>query len=62
VLDTTREFHAETTINARAEMSKLRDLDYAEAATQLNLRLLTLQAAQASFAKINGLTLFDYIR
>jgi flagellar hook-associated protein 3 FlgL len=50
----------------RVEMSKslsdLRDLDYAEAITQLNLQLVGLQAAQSSYTKIAQLSLFDYIR
>lgn len=43
-------------------LSGLRDIDYAEAAGRLTQQLTGLQAAQQSFAKIQGLTLFDYIR
>lgn len=49
-------------IRLKALSSKLGDVDYAEAATQLSEELLALQAAQASFAKIQALSLFDYLR
>lgn len=41
--------------------SQLEDLDYAEAVSRLNLQLVALQAAQQSFAKIQGLSLFNYL-
>lgn len=40
----------------------LQDLDVAAAITRLQQLLLTEQAAQQSFVKINGTSLFDYIR
>lgn len=40
----------------------LEDLDVAAAITRLQQLLLTEQAAQQSFVKINGSSLFDYIR
>jgi flagellar hook-associated protein 3 FlgL len=43
-------------------LSELRDLDYAQAITQLNIQLAGLQAAQSSYSKIAQLSLFDYIR
>ena len=43
-------------------LSELRDLDYAQAVTQLNLQLAGLQAAQSSYTKIGQLSLFDYLR
>jgi flagellar hook-associated protein 3 FlgL len=46
----------------RTTLSELRDVDYAEAISQLNLEMTALQAAQQSFVKIQGLSLFDYIR
>jgi len=42
-------------------LSGLRDIDYAEAAGRLNQQLTGLQAAQQSFAKVQGLTLFNYL-
>lgn len=40
----------------------LEDLDVAAAITKLQQSLLTEQAAQQSFVKINGTSLFDYLR
>jgi len=42
-------------------LSAVQDLDYASASTELAKRQLALEASFASFAKIQGLTLFDYI-
>lgn len=42
-------------------LSRLRDTDYAEAITKLNQEYMALQATQQSFAKIQGLSLFNYI-
>lgn len=44
-----------------ANLSKLRDTDYSEALTRLNLQLTGLQAAQQSYAKLARLSLFDYL-
>lgn len=43
-------------------LSNLQDLDYAEALTRLSQQQATLEAAQQSFVKTTGLSLFDYIR
>lgn len=42
-------------------LSNLQDLDYAKALTQLSQQQTTLQAAQQSFAKTAGLSLFNYL-
>ncbi|HZP86096.1 MAG TPA: flagellar hook-associated protein FlgL [Burkholderiales bacterium] len=42
-------------------LSNLRDLDYAKAISDLAHQQLTYEAAQKSFAKVQALTLFDYI-
>ena len=42
-------------------LSSIEDLDFAEAVSRLNLQLATLQAAQQSFAKIQNLSLFNYL-
>jgi flagellar hook-associated protein 3 FlgL len=42
-------------------LSEVRDLDYAAAISQLTQENLVLQAAQQSFAKISGLTLFNFL-
>jgi len=43
-------------------LSRLQDLDYAEAITKLTRQQMELQAAQQSFSRISQLSLFDYIR
>lgn len=42
-------------------LSQIQDLDYADAITKLNLQLLGLQTSQQSYAKIQGLSLFNYL-
>ena len=42
-------------------LSGLQDLDYAKAIIDLTQQQLGLQAAQKSFVKIQGLSLFNYI-
>ncbi len=42
-------------------LSGLQDLDYAKAASELAQQQLNLEAAQKSFAKVAGLSLFNYI-
>lgn len=49
-------------VQSQSTLSDLRDLDYAEASTRLNLQLTALQAAQQSYARIQGLSLFDFLR
>ncbi|MEO7774846.1 MAG: flagellar hook-associated protein FlgL [Steroidobacteraceae bacterium] len=45
-----------------SSLSDLQDLDYAEAITRMNQQLVALQAAQASYARVAQLSLFDYLR
>ncbi len=42
-------------------LSGEKDLDYSEAVTQFNAEIARLEAAQAAFAKISQLSLFEYI-
>ncbi|MBW8371449.1 MAG: flagellar hook-associated protein FlgL [Thiobacillus sp.] len=42
-------------------LSDLQDLDYTKALTQLSQQQITLEAAQQSFVKASGLSLFNYI-
>lgn len=48
-------------IDVASALSDLRDLDYAQALTQMNQQLVGLQAAQLSYTKISGLSLFNYL-
>lgn len=49
------------TLQLRETLSTVEDLDYAEAISRLNLQLLALQAAQQSFVRIQGLSLFNFL-
>lgn len=42
-------------------LSDLQDLDYAEAITRLTRQQTSLEAAQQSFMKVSGLSLFNYL-
>ncbi|MGA4815634.1 hypothetical protein ACPA9J_12515 [Pseudomonas aeruginosa] len=41
-------------------MSQIQDLDYAEALSRLSLQSTIMDAAQQSYVKIQGLSLFNY--
>ncbi|MEL7449319.1 MAG: flagellar hook-associated protein FlgL [Pseudomonadota bacterium] len=43
-------------------LSSLQDVDLTEAVTRLTLQATSLEAAQASFTRIQGLSLFNYLR
>ena len=57
-----REILEDTNLRYQDLLSNAQDLDYATAVTKLSAELLSLEAAQASFAKISQLSLFNYIR
>lgn len=46
----------------KSSLSNVEDLDYAKAITEMNKQVLSLEAAQSSFAKISQLNLFNYLR
>ena len=46
----------------QATLSSEEDLDYTKTITELQARMLSLEAAQSSFARISSLSVFDYIR
>jgi len=60
-LTTTQELHEEVDVISVGLISSLKDLDYAEAVSQLTFESFVLQAAQQSYAKISGLSLFNSI-
>ena len=51
-----------TKLSLQTALSDIEDLDYASAITKMQQQLLSLEAAQASFAKISQLSLFNYIK
>ena len=48
-------------IEMASTLSKVRDLDIAEAAVELQSRLIALQAAQTTYTRIQGLSLFNFL-
>jgi flagellar hook-associated protein 3 FlgL len=48
-------------IVSKSARSNIEDVDYAEAVSQLSRQETALQAAQATFARVTGTSLFDYI-
>ena len=61
-VDNAKSSDADIVLQHNQTLSGLRDLDYAKAISDLTLQTQTLQAAQQSFAKIQGLTLFNFIQ
>ncbi|MDH5435366.1 MAG: flagellar hook-associated protein FlgL [Gammaproteobacteria bacterium] len=60
-IDDQKNFNEDFSINLEANRSRLEDLDYASAITEFEQLMTGLQAAQASFARIQGLSLFNYL-
>ena len=61
-LESTEALHAGTDLVNKKVLADVRDLDHVEAITRLTQENFVLQAAQQSFAKIAGLSLFDFLR
>ncbi|MGX2040111.1 flagellar hook-associated protein FlgL [Methylocaldum sp. MU1018] len=49
-------------VDTQANLSDIQDLDYAEAISRFNIQQVALQAAQQAYVKVQGLSLFDYLR
>jgi len=49
-------------VDLKSALSKVQDTDYTSAVSQLNLQMTGLQAAQAAYVKVQGMTLFDYLK
>ena len=62
VLSDATDNQADREVDLKTQLSQIRDLDYADAITTLNIQLAGLQAAQQSYAKISDLNLFNYLR
>jgi flagellar hook-associated protein 3 FlgL len=62
VLSDSTDDQANRQLDLKTQLSQIRDLDYADAITNLNIQLAGLQAAQQSYAKISDLNLFNYLR
>jgi len=60
-IDQQNQINEGISINMQKALSEIKDLDYAEAISRLSLQMTGLQAAQQSFAKVQGLSLFNYL-
>ncbi|SFD92744.1 flagellar hook-associated protein 3 FlgL [Thiohalospira halophila DSM 15071] len=49
------------TVQMKETLSQVQDLDYAKASSDLNLRMVGLQAAQQVYTRVQGLSLFNQI-
>ena len=60
-LDRQDDFNQDTILNTQGVLSETEDLDFAEAISKFNLQSVSLQAAQQAYAKVQGLSLFNYL-
>ncbi|MBB6523489.1 flagellar hook-associated protein FlgL [Pseudoteredinibacter isoporae] len=61
-MDSTRKLHEDLKLVSTELLSDIRDLDFAQASSQLSFESFVLQAAQQSYVKIAGLSLFNSLR
>ncbi len=61
ILENQTSQHEDFILNMQTVLSDIQDLDYAEAISRFETQLLSLQAAQQSFSKVQGLSLFNYL-
>jgi len=61
LVDATLSSNEDTNLAIEAARSALEDLDYASAISQLTQESFILEAAQASFARVSKLSIFNYI-
>ncbi len=62
VLDQQNSILTDTKLTLKTALTSIEDLDYASAITKMNVQMTAMQAAQASFAKISQLSLFNYLK
>lgn len=60
-VESTRQYLADSSVYTQDLRSQLRDVDYAEAISNLSFQSFVLQAAQQSFAQVSQLSLFDVL-
>ncbi|MGB3611773.1 MAG: flagellar hook-associated protein FlgL [Cellvibrio sp.] len=60
-LESSKDLNLDTVVHNNKVLKDLRDLDYAEASTRLQMETFILSAAQQSFVKVSQLTLFSYL-
>lgn len=60
-LDTQESLNEDFSLRIKETLSNLQDLDYTEAITRLNQQQVALEAAQQSYIRIQGLSLFNFL-
>lgn len=60
-LESTQDLLAETKLHNEEVLGDIQALDYAEASTRLQMESMVLSAAQQTFVKVSGLSLFNYL-
>ena len=55
------EVAADQDVQYAKQISQLQDIDYAEAISRFMTQQMQLQAAQQSFSKVSGMSLFNYL-
>ncbi len=61
-MESTETFIDDVKLVNASVMSQIQDLDYAEALSRLSLQSTIMDAAQQSYVKIQGLSLFNYLK
>ncbi len=61
-IDSQHETNEDFLLQVQETLSTVQDLDYAAAATRLNQQLTAIEAAQLSFIRVQGLSLFNFLR
>ena len=60
--DDQQSLNASVGVDLKSALSNVQDTDYASAVSTLNLQMTGLQAAQAAYVKIQGLSLFNFLK
>jgi len=60
-IDQQRDINENLSFNMQKTLSEVQDLDYAEAISRLALQETGLQAAQQTFVRVQGLSLFNFL-
>ncbi|MFO0454073.1 MAG: flagellar hook-associated protein FlgL [Pseudomonadota bacterium] len=60
-IDEQQRVNTDVDVELKTLLSSVKDLDYAEALTRLNQQLVGLQASQQSYARLQGLSLFNFL-
>lgn len=61
-IDGQRDINEDQLFQTTQIISSIEDLDYASAISKLNLQMAGLEAAQQTYIKVQGLSLFNYLR